>query len=260
MSYEKTFSLIFADVAENHMGMQKIGNLSENGFNLDDLIVIKKKFQEKHCECKIINLHWLLNDEQIQESNPAYILVVKNAVNTLLNDEKGSHLLYQEQDKLEKDKKALMYGRVVNKNARHNLCFSDISQEPKYEEGKGRIYSFSDLPVLNKIREMLGVYIGEKGNMLQAEGNYYYDLKKCGVRFHGDSGRKKAVIIRLGSTFPLCYAWYHNKERISDLLHLNNLSHGDMYIMSEKATGFDFMDKTKYTLRHAVGYDNYINC
>jgi hypothetical protein len=34
--YTKTVSLTFGDVAENHKGMQKIGNLSDNGFNFDD--------------------------------------------------------------------------------------------------------------------------------------------------------------------------------------------------------------------------------
>jgi len=32
----KTFSLTFGDVAENHKGMQKIGTLSNLGFNLSD--------------------------------------------------------------------------------------------------------------------------------------------------------------------------------------------------------------------------------
>jgi hypothetical protein len=57
--------------------MQKIGTLSENGFNLKDLISIKSVFESKGCKCEVINLHWLLNDETIQLNNPAYILVIK---------------------------------------------------------------------------------------------------------------------------------------------------------------------------------------
>jgi hypothetical protein len=38
MSDSKTFSLTFGDVAENHKGMQKIGTLSNVGFNLSDMI------------------------------------------------------------------------------------------------------------------------------------------------------------------------------------------------------------------------------
>ena len=259
MTSTKTFSLTFGDVAENHKGMQKIGTLSEKGFNLKDLRKIKSIFEEKGCKCEIINLHWLLPDEDIQTYNPAYILVIKNAVNALLDNKDAANLVYEEQDKLEKDTQAFMYGRVVNKHARHNLCFSEKHQEPNYEAGRGRIYAFDEVPLLKKIREELGEYIGEKGLNLHAEGNYYYDIKKCGIGFHGDTERKKVVAIRLGATIPLCYTWFHNNERVSDVLHINNIEHGDMYIMSEKATGFDWKSKTKYTLRHAAGCDKFTN-
>jgi hypothetical protein len=38
-----------------------------------------------------------------------------------------------EQIKLDWDQKAKMYGRVVNKSARYNLCYNLIPQEPDYE-------------------------------------------------------------------------------------------------------------------------------
>lgn len=259
MSSLKTFSLTFGDVAENHKGMQKIGNLSDEGFNLNNLINIKNVFESKGCKCELLNLHWLLDDEEIQRHNPAFILIIKNAVNALLDDENGRNLLFDEQDKLEKDTKAFMYGRVVNKHARHNLCFSELHQEPNYEEGRGRIYAFSEVEILNKIRLKLGEFIGEKALDLQAEGNYYYDINKCGIGFHGDTERKKVIAIRLGATIPLCYKWYHNNKNISDLLTIANIEHGDMYIMSEKATGFDWKSKSKYTLRHAAGCDKFTN-
>lgn len=258
MSFKQSFSLTFGDVAENHKGMQKIGQLSDSGFNLNDLNLIKNSFESKGCKCEIINLHWLLDDEIIQINNPAYILIIKNAVNKLLDTENGKKLLFEEQDSLEKDTKAFMYGRVVNKHARHNLCFSEEHQEPIYEEGKGRVYAFNEVPLLNKITGKLGEYIGEKGFNLQAEGNYYYDINKCGIGFHGDTERKKVVAIRLGATIPLCYTWFHNNEKISEIVNINNIEHGDMYIMSEKATGFDWKSKTKYTLRHAAGCEKYI--
>jgi hypothetical protein len=259
MSFSKTFSLTFGDVAENHRGMQKIGELSDSGFNFNDLKNIKNLFETKGCICEIIHLHQLLNDEKLHSNNEAYILIIKNAVNILLDDENGKNLLFQEQDILEKDTKAFMYGRVVNKHARHNLCFSEECQEQDYEKGRGKVYAFNEVPLLNKIRERLGEYIGEKGQNLQAEGNYYYDIKKCGIGYHGDTERKKVAAIRLGATIPLCYTWYHNNQNISDIIKLNNIEHGDMYIMSEKATGFDWKSKTKYTLRHAAGCEKYIS-
>jgi hypothetical protein len=257
MSDIKTFSLTFGDVAENHKGMQKIGTLSNNGFNLDDINKMKIWFESKGCKCTIINLHWLLEDEKLQQENPAYLLKVKNAVNALLDDENGKDALFKEQDELEKDTKAFMYGRVVNKHARHNLCFGEAHQAPNYEEGMGTVYAFDEVPHLKQIRYKLGEIIGEKGINLQAEGNYYYDVKKCGIGFHGDTERKKVIAFRLGATIPLCYAWYHDNNVISDIMTINDLEHGDMYVMSEKTTGFDWKSKTKYTLRHAAGCDKY---
>ena len=40
-------------------------------------------------------------------------------------------------------------------------------------------------------------------------------------------------------------------------MRINSIEHGDMYIMSEKATGFDWKSKSKYTLRHAAGCQKY---
>ena len=150
-----------------------------------------------------------------------------------------------------------MYGRVVNKHARHNLCFGESHQEPNYEKGMGTVYGFDEVPHLKQIRYKLGEIIGEKGTNLQAEGNYYYDVKKCGIGFHGDTERKKVIAFRLGATIPLCYAWYHDNNVISDIMTINDLEHGDMYVMSEKTTGFDWKSKTKYTLRHSAGCKKY---
>lgn len=256
MSNTKTFSLTFGDVAENHRGMQKIGKLSNNGFNLEDLEHIKAWFESKGCTCSIINLHLLLN-ENLRKDNCAYLLTVKNAVNALLDDDSGKDALFKEQDVLEKDTKAFMYGRVVNKHARHNLCFGETHQEPNYEEGMGTVYAFDEVPLLKRIRHKLGEVIGEKGTNLQAEGNYYYDVKKCGIGYHGDTERKKVIAFRLGAKIPLCYAWYHNNNAISDVITIDNLEHGDMYVMSEKTTGFDWKSKTKHTLRHSAGCTKY---
>jgi alkylated DNA repair dioxygenase AlkB len=251
----KTFSLTFGDVAENHKGMQKIGTLSSNGFNLEDLNHIKTWFEEKGCKCNIVDLHLLL-DKNLQKDNSAYLLVVKNAVNVLLDDETGKEQLFNEQDVLKKDTKAFMYGRVVNKHARHNLCFSDFSQEPDYENKKGTVYNFKDLPLLNEVRNEIGKLLNnekfKETTSLQCEGNYYYDLQKCGIGFHGDSERRKVIGVRLGAAMPLHFQWYKNGEAVGTRLMVP-LEGGDLYIMNEKAVGTDWKSKKIFTLRHATG-------
>lgn len=257
---QKTFSLTFGDVAENHKGMQMIGQRSDDGFTLADLQHIQSWFESKHAECRLVALHELLEEPHQQDPrNHAYLLVIKNAVNVMLDNEHGHDMMFAEQDALEKDTKALMYGRVVNKHARHNLCFSEEHQEPNYLEGKGTVYAFSEVPLLQKVRETLGELLEGKTTNLQAEGNYYYDVKKCGIGYHGDAERKKVIAIRLGATIPLCYAWFHNSKKCSEVFSVSDLSHGDMYIMSEKATGYDWRSKSKHTLRHAAGSKKYTN-
>jgi alkylated DNA repair dioxygenase AlkB len=259
MEFSKTFSLTFGDVAENHKGMQKIGNFAEKGFTVNDLNRAKCWFYEKGCKCKLVNLTWLLPEEAQTKENGAYVLLVKGGVNALLDDENGADALFLEQDVLEKDTKAFMYGRVVNKHARHNLCFGETHQAPNYEKGEGTIYAFDEVPLLSQIRAKLGEVMGECGTNLQAEGNYYYDLEKCGIGYHGDTERKKVIALRLGATIPLSYRWYIRNKQDGTQMDITDLDHGDLYIMSEKATGFDWKSSSKYTLRHSAGSDKFIH-
>jgi hypothetical protein len=259
MEFKKTFSLTFGDVAENHKGMQKIGEISNKGFNITDLNTAKLWFESNGCICDLVDLSDLLPKNVERSSHEAYILTVKRAVNALLDNENGANLFFEEQDLLEKDTKALMYGRVVNKHARHNLCFGETHQKPNYEIGEGTIYAFDEVPMLAKIRSKLGEILGDIGTNLQAEGNYYYDVKKCGIGYHGDAERKKVIALRLGAAIPLAYRWYIRGRQDSMQLNITDLGHGDLYMMSEKATGYDWKKSSIYTLRHAAGADKFIN-
>ena len=91
-----------------------------------------------------------------------------------------SDLFYEEQQQLPKDTHAKMYGRVVQKHARHNLCFNNSAQEPDYSSGKGRIIAYTSVPLLAAVMRTLAALpvIGAKCGDLAAEGNYYYDLNK----------------------------------------------------------------------------------
>lgn len=250
---QSTITLTFGDQAENHVGMQKIGKLASNGFTRDDLFSIKKKFEEKGCKCKIVKLNNKLPDDYTADD--AFILIIQGGVDVLLNE--GTDELLKEQQKLTPDKKAFMYGRVVNKNARYNLCFNDKSQEPDYKNGKGRIISYNDVPLLKKLRNELKNYFGDKGKDLVVEGNYYYDITKTGISFHGDSERLRVIGVRLGATIPLHYQWFYQSQPIGERIKFNFKS-GDMYVMSEKATGNDWKLKNVPTLRHAAGAKKYL--
>lgn len=251
MNIEKsTITITFGDVAENHVGMQKIGDLAECGFAYEDLLKAKNLFEKEGKVCELISLHEYVDVKEENEKSEAYILIVRKAI-------ENADDVFNEQSTLDVDKKAFMYGRVVNKHARYNLCFGEKSQEPDYEEGKGRVIAFDDVPLTKEIKMMLPKYFGEKADNLMAEGNYYYDVNKCGIGFHGDSERKKVIAIRLGAKLALAYQWYYKNEEVGVRCELE-LFHGDLYVMSEKATGFDWKRKNILTLRHAAGCSKFM--
>ena len=269
-----TITITFGDAAENHKGMEILGERSDEGFTLKDLQEAKERFSEENYEAQIYHLNEVLNDInykeyskneaernllrlKVEEADDAYILIVRNGVNAILERE-GMTIEEMKDDLLKEDwdKKAIFDGKVLNKRARHNLCFADNDQEPDYENGKGRIISFGSLKSLNTIRELLPEYIGEKAGQLLAEGNLYYDPSKCGIGFHGDSERKKVVAVRIGQTMCLQYKWHLGAKQVSNVINFE-LNNGDLYVMSEKAVGYDWKRRKVLTLRHAAGCSKY---
>lgn len=252
----QTITITLGDQAENHVGMQKLGQLSNEGFDLFDLLKMYDYFSNKNISVELIDLNYPLDELDINIEENAYILIIRNVHDFFLHPKNTMDDFFNEQKNLQWDKHVFMYGRVVNKHARYNLCYNNYSQEPDYESGNGRIISFNNVPLLKKIKEKLSTIIGKKGDNLVAEGNYYYDNNKCGIGFHGDSERKKVIGIRIGASLPLVYQWFHNSKPVGRKIELN-INGGDIYIMSEKATGNDWKKKTIYTLRHATGSDKY---
>lgn len=255
-----TVTITFGDVAENHAGMEQLGELSDEGFSISDLQEAKQKFDDAGIKTELINLEPFLLDHEPKLGKKgdfkAAVLIARNGISALLDRKNAADLFLQEQAPLQVDKKAWMRGRVVNKHARYNLCFSEESRGPDYEHKKGRVIAFDELPLLKELRESLPDFYGEKAANLPAEGNYYYDTTKCGIGFHGDGERRKVIALRLGATIPIVYQWYYQGKPVGEQMRVD-LNHGDMYIMSEKAAGFDWKRRVIPTLRHAAGCANY---
>nr|QBK92353.1 MAG: 2OG-Fe(II) oxygenase superfamily protein [Pithovirus LCPAC304] len=243
---EATITITFGEVCENHAGMQQVGRMAHFGFSFKDLEQAQAFFVARGHETTLIHLNEAL-PEGI-DAEDAYILLVRNGVGAFCD----ATDLRMEHAKLSWDTKAKMRGRVVNKRARYNVCYAPEAQEPNYPEGKGRIVAFEDVPLLNSIRAALPKALGTKAEGLFAEGNLYYDVTKTYIGFHGDGERKKVVAFRLGATMPLYYQWYQRTKPIGPLFTFQ-LNHGDLYVMSEKATGYDWKKRIIPTLRHAAG-------
>lgn len=262
----QTMTITLCEVCENSVGMQKLGQLAQVGFSCDELKQVALNFQNNGMAAEWHDLPCpVVSDE------PAGILIIRNVLDRFITvpdanvkpewkDLPGADRLLLELIELKWDSKAKMKGKVVNKKARHNLCFADLDQEPDYEQGKGRVVNFSHLPHLQSVREKLNQVFGPKalqanGQPLLAEGNHYYDLDKCYISYHSDLERKIVIGIRLGGTMNLTYHWYLNSNQIGQE-YLFTLNHGDIYVMSSKAVGNDGRLKKIPILRHSANCKN----
>jgi|LauGreDrversion4_2_1035121.scaffolds.fasta_scaffold29179_5 hypothetical protein len=259
MNQNSIITLTFGDQAENHAGMQCLGELVDvgQGFQRDDLECIRTKFEAKGATCEFI----LLNMDDLEQYDTAVVLVIRNGLRYILPAEYNIEDMYWEQARLQHDKHAWMRGQVKNKNARWNLCLDEEAQEPNYEEKKGRIVPFCEVPITQSAIHAIPHYFGEKANGLKCEGNYYYDRNKCGIGFHGDAERRKVIGMRLGAvggeeSSPLHFQWFLQSKPIGER-YVIPLNAGDIYVMGEKAVGTDWMKKKTPTLRHATGCKKY---
>ena len=240
--------------SENHVGMQKNGTgLAEKGFSPDELQLCKETLAKRNIVSEYYSLNAFLGDEK-DSIEEAGLLIIRNGVQTISNNPDYADEMLKEQLSFEWDKHYwdTRRKRVLNKLARYNLCYNSVGQEPDYENKKGRIISLENAPYLKKWRESLSVIFGKSAENLELEGNQYYDVKKCGIGFHGDGERKKVMACSLGASRPIHWQWYQNTEQIGTRAEFI-LNHGDMYIMSEKTTGYDWKKRSIKTLRHAAG-------
>jgi hypothetical protein len=90
------------------------------------------------------------------------------------------------------------------------------------------------------------------------EGNYYYDARKCGIGFHGDTERTRVICLSVGggAEYPLRWQWFCRNKAVGSPVDVT-VGSGDVYIMSEKAVGQDWKRSSLFTLRHAAGAPKY---
>jgi alkylated DNA repair dioxygenase AlkB len=257
-SFTQAITITFGEVAENHVGNQQIGRqMAGSGITVDELKKAREKIGDK-CKTELVDLNEYL--PKGVEAEDAAVLIVRGGLDMLLKEiGKDADRMYSEQAGLNPDTKYWDARRstVLNKQARHNICFSEEEQKANYEKGHGTIVKFADVPCVSHIREKLPEFFGEKAKDLNAEGNYYYDPKKCGIGFHGDGERRIVIAAKLGVSIPLHYQWYQQSERIGKRVELM-LNHGDFYVMSAKAVGTDWKKRKIVTLRHAAGAQKYL--
>lgn len=251
----KCYTITYGDVAENHARMQQIGTLHEAGYSFAIMKKVYRRLRREGVDVEMYNLNEFYTGTSKVPVQEAYLLVIRQGAQHILGKiGKNTKDLMAENDALTMDTKALMRGNVVNKKARWNLCFADEDQEPDYKDGKGRIVAWRHIPLMQTIREQIADWTGDE--LLNGEANYYYDITKCGIGYHGDGERRKVFAVRMGADMPLYYQWFQRHVPVGPRMQFD-LHDGDMYMMSEKAVGFDWKQSVMPTLRHATGTDEY---
>ncbi|MFS8158895.1 MAG: hypothetical protein ACMG6E_01535, partial [Candidatus Roizmanbacteria bacterium] len=251
-----TITITISECVESHVGMEKLGTLAVEGYSIDDLRHLQREMQELNIKTELHQLNELL-PSGIEADDDAAILILRKAGEIILEQvEMSFEDLHNKLAGLDWDKQAFMKGKVVNKKARYNLCFSDKDQEPDYDAKKGRVVALDHVPGLLVLRDLIAGTIDENYEELKAEGNLYFDGAKCGIGWHSDLERKKVIAIRFGSDMSLCYHWFQNFKPIGTKFEVM-LAHGDVYVMSAKAVGNDGRKQKIPILRHAAGCKKY---
>lgn len=237
---KRAICITLGEQSENHVGMVKNGNgLAQSGFTLEDLKSISLCFENT----EIINLK--------HDDEDAYVLLIRNAVNDK-NFAFIDELTNFDWDKTYFD---VRRNKVLNKRARFNVCFGENAVKPNMQQKQGSIIPFHSVPNLMTWKTKMESICKDK---FEVEGNFYYDVKKTGIGFHGDGERKKVIGLNIcdeGVEREIHWVWFKNSKPISDHVIIK-LYNGDAYIMSEKASGFDWKQRKKATIRHAAGCKN----
>lgn len=253
---KSTWTFTFGDRIENHAGMQLVGDLADRGYNFEELVAARDHFINLGAEAVIYYLNKLLPEDAIKfPDEDAFFLVVKNGVN-FLGEESLTEKLRDEHLDLEYDTKywCARTSKVKNKLARWNICCSDITQKADFEQGKGTIVNFADIKYTNFLRNKITEIFNDPE--LKMESNFYYDTTKTGIGYHGDTERRKVIGIRIGEDSNIAFNWFSRHKPVGKKFE-TLLSDGDIYVMSNKAVGFDWKKSSMYTLRHAAGCKKY---
>tara|TARA_X000000950_G_scaffold259929_1_gene328805 strand:- start:69 stop:956 length:888 start_codon:yes stop_codon:yes gene_type:complete len=268
------YAITFGESAILHIGGKEYGNGRRDvGFTVQELWEISDNINRNYpmCSAKVISISSVLpNHLQTDETNAA-VLVIRNGAGLIQCDQDKDNNYSFSADKLLAEQQTIEYDnkyfdtrrqKTLNKRARYNIVFSadkdgDIKHSDDYRQCS--VKSFMSMPYLSKFRDTLPKAFGqEKASNLEAEGNYYYE-DKSGIGFHGDSERKTVICLSLGKPSILRYQWRlpNSSEHTFTPVDIN-IGHGDVYLMSEKATGYDWRMRSKVRVVHAAGATKYI--
>lgn len=266
--FNSRISITFGDQGEIGVGMSKVGQECERGLTVEELKSAGKNFIDAGASVEYYDLNVLGLGSNANKCAPAGLLVVRRGIDVMLQPYKlTADNMYMEQVGLTPCKHVYNARRktkkVQNRRKRWNTVFAfhdDTGDLHLGDDstGRGPVINFSHVPITGAIQALIPNYFGSLTKGLVAEGNIYFESNSH-IGYHGDKERKIVVCVRLGGPMKLSYVFYQNHKPISAPIILE-LNHGDIYAMSEKAVGQDWMHTKDnlITLRHAAAMDEKI--
>ena len=271
-SYSSRFAITFGEVSILHVGGVELGaGRRETGFSVAHLREVCDQVRAMGFQAELVDVSAPLerHGAAVRAENEAATLVIRNgaalfeeaaAGASSSSSSSAADALYAEQrDRVRYDRKYYdaKQKKTKNKRARFNVVFGEEAAQANDDFTQYTVAAFSSLPRLAAFREAMPRWLGPGAARLNAEGNHYYE-DKSGIGFHGDAERKVVVCLSLGKTSVLRYQWRlpGSSEHLHDPVDIS-VGHGDVYVMSEKATGWDWRLRSKIRVVHAAGAKSY---
>lgn len=257
------YAITFGEVAILHIGTTEYGSKRrEVGFTVTELEELAQKVNTQVPGCaEVFHISEVLPPHLQTQENQAATLVIRNGASFVSGRHDFANKLLEEQKQsVSYDRKYydVRTRRTKNKRARYNVVFGEEELAHNDDYTRCTVKSFAKLPYLCALRSALSDKLGERAQGLSAEGNLYYD-DACGIGFHGDSERKVVICVSLGKRSCLRYHWRLPRTSAHTLPPVDiEVGHGDIYVMSEKATGYDWRFSSKVRVVHAAGAAKYI--
>lgn len=134
----------------------------------------------------------------------------------------------------------------------------DQEQEASINQKKESICDLRKLKTLHKaVHDLIwkiktGMNCTVSKNQVEinvVQGNRYLNTKYSNPKFQNDLHKKIMICFCVGGEeCAMKWQWFKNSSPVGEPIEIT-LNSGDVIILNEKATGFDWKDQHKYTLR-----------
>ena len=204
-------------------------------------------------------------DPPIKTLPKACILVIKNGIELLMESTDAAKL-YKEQEQVRYDGRFFDKNKVKVRRAHKTMLFATEGRNASDDYTQPSVTAFSEVPLANKIRTSFQTLLGDRAADLNVNGTKYHtsvyekgdDGKSMknpsNMGWHGNDNCKIVVGVCLGASASLSFIWRlpGSQKNLTDTRVTIPLTHGDVYVLSEKAIGYDYKSSSLLRCLHSI--------